>query len=161
MVGWRKRRNLSVVVSERDYPDRYWFGNEPELFVDIRGKDADAIMDKLLKAIASYPHANDYMMFPGPNSNTFTSYVGRMVPELRLDLPPTAIGKDFIPGNKFLADAISGTGKQFSIYGLLGVTLASEEGLEINVLGLNFGINPIKLKLRLPVVGILEPDDKN
>jgi hypothetical protein len=161
VVGWRKRRNLSVVVSEQDYPDRYWYGNEPDLYVDIRGNDAEAIMDKLHAAIASYPHADDYTMFPGPNSNTFTSYVGRQVPELRLDLPPTAIGKDFLSGNMFLDDATSGTGKQFSIYGLLGLTLAGEEGLEVNLLGLNFGINPFKLSLRLPGIGILEPVGEN
>jgi hypothetical protein len=61
----------------------------------------------------------------------------------------------------FLDDATSGTGKQFSIYGLLGLTLAGEEGLEVNLLGLNFGINPFKLKLRLPGVGILEPVGEN
>lgn len=158
VVGWRKRRNLSVVVSEVDYPDRYWFGSEPDVYIDVRDEEADAIMDKVLAAIASYPYVDEYTMYPGPNSNTFTSYVGREVPELRLDLPPTAIGKDFLSGNKLLADATSGTGKQLSLYGLLGLTLATEEGLELNVLGLNFGINPFKLKLRLPAVGILEPE---
>jgi hypothetical protein len=34
------------------------------------------------------------------------------VPELRLDLPPTAIGKDFLPNGEVVARAPSGTGFQ-------------------------------------------------
>ena len=34
-----------------------------------------------------------------------------------------------------------------------GLTLAREEGLEINILGLNFGLNPFKLRLKLPGIG--------
>jgi hypothetical protein len=159
VLGWRQRRNLSVVISQNDLPDRYWYGNEPELYVDVRGEDAELILDSVHLAIENYPHSDEYTMFPGPNSNTFTSHVGREVPELRLDLPPTAIGKDFLPGNKIIADATSGTGKQFSLFGLLGITLATEEGLAVNILGLDFGVNPAKLKLRLPVIGILEPGE--
>ena len=43
-----------------------------------------------------YPYADSYRVWPGPNSNTFTAFVLREVPELRVDLPPTAIGKDYL-----------------------------------------------------------------
>ncbi|NDA85703.1 MAG: DUF3750 domain-containing protein, partial [Burkholderiaceae bacterium] len=33
-------------------------------------------------AVQSYPYADSYTMWPGPNSNTFTAHVGREVPEL-------------------------------------------------------------------------------
>ena len=43
-------------------------------------------------AITEYPYPNRYHVWPGPNSNTFVAFVLRKVPELRVDLPPTAIG---------------------------------------------------------------------
>jgi uncharacterized protein DUF3750 len=54
------------------------------------------------------------------NSNTFTAFVLRKNPELRVDLPPTAIGKDYL-GIMPVARTPSGTGGQLSIFGLAGV----------------------------------------
>ena len=75
------------------------------------------------------------------------------MPELKLDLPPTAIGKDWLGSNVLLAKAPSGTGYQFSICGLLGILIAKEEGIEINLAGLNFGIDLKDLGIRLPGLG--------
>jgi hypothetical protein len=62
------------------------------------------------------------------------------VPELGLDLPSNAVGKDFLPGGSLFARAPSGSGFQVSLYGLAGVLLAVGEGFELNVLGLNIGM---------------------
>ena len=153
MVGFRSRRNRSVVVSVIDLPDRYWYGNLPTLLVDVRGEEAETLIPKVMEAINSYPYSEKYVMWPGPNSNTFTAYVGRQVPGLKLDLPPTAIGKDYLTESNFIANTPGGSGYQVSLFGLLGLSLGTEEGLEVNILGLNFGINPVKLQLKLPAVG--------
>ena len=79
--------------------------------------------------------------------------MARAVPELRVDLPPTAIGKDYLPGGALVAGTPSGTGYQVSLFGLVGVLVAVEEGLEINLLGLSFGIDPLDLALKLPMAG--------
>lgn len=157
VLGWRKRRNLPVVSSKEDLPDRIWFNKRPQLLVDIRGAKAEPVIESILEAVSSYPHHNDYAMWPGPNSNTFTAYIGRQVPALKLNLPSTAIGKDFLTNYKIIGKSPSGTGYQLSLYGLLGVMLSSEEGLEVNVLGLSFGINPLKLNIKLPVIGTIGP----
>ena len=78
--------------------------------------------------------------------------MARAVPELRLDLPPTAIGKDYIPGG-IVAKTPSGTGVQVSLAGLLGLMVGKEEGVEINLLGLTFGIDPLDLTVKLPMAG--------
>ena len=78
----------------------------------------------------------------------------RDVPELRVDLPATAIGKDYL-GYRLIAEAPSGTGIQLSVLGLVGVMAAIEEGLEINLFGLTFGIDPLQFSLKLPFVGRL------
>jgi len=74
------------------------------------------------------------------------------VPELRADLPPTAIGKDYLRGGLFTA-APSGSGYQLSVAGLLGLTASSVEGLEVNLLGLTFGVDPWPPALKLPLAG--------
>lgn len=76
------------------------------------------------------------------------------MPALRLDLPPTAIGKDYT-GVAILGPAPSGTGWQVSLFGLVGVTLAREEGLELQLLGVGIGLNPLDLELRLPGIGVV------
>ena len=58
-----------------------------------------------------------------------------VLPELKLDLPPTAIGKDYL-GSSLIKKAPSGTGFQFSLGGLLGVLASWEVGLEVNIFGL-------------------------
>ena len=113
----------------------------------------DALIEKVDAAAKSYPYNESYAVWPGPNSNTFTAHVARAVPELRLDLPPTAIGKDYIPDGKIFAEAPSGTGYQVSLFGLLGVLAAREEGVEVNILGLTFGLDLASPALKLPMAG--------
>jgi hypothetical protein len=155
VIGWRLRRNLAGLFSETGIPDRNWFGNAPELLADLRGPEASAVIDKILKAVETYPYGNDYRLWPGPNSNTFTAYVARQVPELRLQLPVTAIGKDFPIDHVPIDWAPSGTGLQLSLYGLLGVLVGMEEGLEVNVAGLSFGMDVKRPALKLPFIGRL------
>ena len=76
----------------------------------------------------------------------------RQLPEFRVDLPAHAVGKDYL-GARVFARPPSGTGAQASIFGVLGLLAAAEEGLEVNVLGLTFGLDPGDLALKLPLVG--------
>jgi hypothetical protein len=153
VIGWRLMRNLSGLFSEPGIPDRNWFGNRPELLADLRGPDAERAIEKILKAVETYPYPNEYRVWPGPNSNTFTAYVARQVPELRLQLPVTAIGKDF-PIDGLPIDGVpSGTGVQLTVYGLLGILVGWEEGLEINIAGLSFGMDVKRPALKLPLIG--------
>jgi hypothetical protein len=76
------------------------------------------------------------------------------VPELGVDLPSTAIGKDYL-GSSIFSSAPSGRGYQLSLGGVLGVAASGVEGLELNVLGLNIGVGPSGLKL--PFVGRIGP----
>jgi hypothetical protein len=153
VIGWRVLRNLPGLFSEAGIPDRNWFGNRPELLADLRGAEAERAIEKILKAVETYPYGNEYRLWPGPNSNTFTAYVARQVPELRLQLPVTAIGKDFPIDGVPIDKTPSGTGVQISVFGLLGVLIGWDEGLEINVAGLSFGMDVKRPALKLPLVG--------
>ena len=115
----------------------------------------DEVITKVEAAIAAYPYPASYRTWPGPNSNTFTAWIGRHVPELRLKLPPTAIGKDYLAGGALAGLTPSRTGVQVSLFGLGGLAVGWDEGIELNVLTLNFGVDLIRPALKLPVVGRL------
>lgn len=157
IIGWRARHGGSALVITEKEPDQRWFGAEPEIIADKRGAGVDDMIKRIDAAARAYPHARTYTVWPGPNSNTFTAHVARAVPELNLDLPPTAIGKDYLPEGGFAAKTPSGTGYQVSLFGLLGVMAGVEEGVEVNILGLTFGIDPKDLAIKLPLAGRLGP----
>jgi hypothetical protein len=155
VMGWGVSRGAPAVRVNRTGPDNYWFGSRPELLVDARGEGVEALIDSVEAAVADYPYPTTYRTWPGPNSNTFTAHVARRVPELRLDLPPTAVGKDYLPNGSPAAVTPSGTGLQLSLLGLAGVLVGIEEGVELNVLGLTFGLDWNRPALKLPGVGRL------
>ena len=156
VIGWGRG---SVVRRNHAHPDGLWFGATPQVLVDHRGEGVDAMIDGIEAAVASYPHADEYRSYPGPNSNTFLAHIGREVPALRLDLPANAIGKDCRPLNRPLGVSPSGPGLQLSLLGLLGVSVGVEEGIEVNLLGLNFGLDLNSPGLRLPAIGRIGLDD--
>jgi hypothetical protein len=154
VIGWQLRWSPSVVAVHTRTPDGRWFGAVPELYVDKRGPGVDQLIERIDKAAAEYPYSTEYRVWPGPNSNTFTAWIARAVPELQIDLPATAIGKDYL-GSSIVGTAPSGSGVQLSLLGLLGVAVSKVDGFELNILGLNFGVSPHGLKL--PLVGRIGP----
>lgn len=152
VIGWGVDRGQQAIRLDRFGPDNHWFGSRPDLLADLRGDGVDALIDRVEAAVRDYPYPDSYRTWPGPNSNTFVAHVARQVPELRLDLPPNAVGKDFIPGN-IAALAPSGTGVQLSLFGLAGVMVAAEEGVELNLLGLTVGVDANRPALKLPGLG--------
>jgi hypothetical protein len=95
VIGWRLRRGLQVVRIEKDLPDRYWYGERPRLLKDFQGESAAKLIDAVDRAAKSYPWPDTYTAFPGPNSNTFTAWIAKQVPELGLELPFSAIGSGY------------------------------------------------------------------
>ena len=156
VIGWRLRWSDTVVAIHHRAADARWYGNAPELYSDKRGPEAEKLIPRIDAAARAYPYTREYSAWPGPNSNTFTAWITRAVPELETDLPPTAIGKDFL-SNGPVGSAPSGSGMQFYIAGLFALTASGVEGLELNLLGLTFGINPFDPSLKLPLVGRLGP----
>ncbi len=153
VMGWRAYHGGNAISVSHRNPDRKWFGAAPEVLADVRGEGVDAMIKDIEAAVKTYPYSHNYTVWPGPNSNTFTAHVARAVPDLRLDLPPTAVGKDYIPGGGIFATAPSGSGYQVSLFGLLGLMAAKEEGIELNILGLTFGIDVMNPALKLPLAG--------
>jgi len=146
VVGWG-----SALRTDAFPPDGRWYGNEPDVLLTLRGKAAERAIPRIQKAVAAYRYAERgaYVVWPGPNSNTFVAMVARDVPALAPALLPTAIGKDFA-WPFFAGTTPSGEGFQFSLGGLFGVAVGWVEGLEINVLGLVVGVDVRRPALKLP-----------
>nr|WP_295904005.1 DUF3750 domain-containing protein [uncultured Bdellovibrio sp.] len=160
VIGWRVNRGLEAVVIQHDIPDRYWYGAKPELLEDLRGEAAEKAIPQIDKLAKHYAYKNVYRAYPGPNSNTFISHIIRNVDELKVELPSNAIGKDWINQGDLVGWSESGTGVQVSLWGLLGFTVGLNEGVELNLLGLNFGIDFLRPALKLPLVGRVGMKDK-
>jgi hypothetical protein len=143
----------SMRTCQKYYPDRKWHGAEPTLLSEVRSAPAEHAIAKILDAVRTYP--DNYRLWPGPNSNTFIAELARQAGELKVDLPPTAIGKDYLVEWRIFGRAPSGTGWQISLWGMLGLLIAQEEGFEINILGAVFGLDFKPLALKLPIVGRL------
>ena len=97
------------------------------------------MIEEIETAVAAYPWRGSYRLRPGSNSNTFVAWVARQVPVLRLDLPPTMIGKDYLGLTTFIEHAPSGTGSQLSLGGAGRLDGGS---------GLESGIKPARPWLR-------------
>lgn len=153
VVGFGVSETVPSIRVDRTGPDNYWFGAKPELVLDRRGKDVDAMIAKVRAAVDLYAYPHEYRAWPGPNSNTFIAHIGRQVPELGLAMPSNAIGKDYLPGGALWARAPSDTGFQVSLLGLFGFLVARDEGIEINLLGFDIGLDFRTPALKLPGVG--------
>lgn len=149
VVGWGNpvRRNA--------YPaDAFWYGNTPRVIYRLAGDDASRVIPAIEDNIARYPFSKrgSYAVWPGPNSNTFVSWVARNTDGFNPELPAVAVGKDWIAPVFGLARAPSKTGWTVSLAGVIGGTAALEEGLELHLLGSTIGIDFNDLAIKLPAL---------
>ncbi len=152
VTGWGQ-----PIKVDRWAPDARWYGSTPRLVAAVNGPAAEALIPRIRAAVASYPHGGngDYRVWPGPNSNTFVATVLADVPEAGIALASNAIGKDFRGPALFMGLSPTRTGIQISVAGLLGLTIAWIEGVEINMLGLVAGFDFRHVAIKLPGWGSL------
>ena len=114
-----------------------WFG----------GPGALPMAEHITKIAKTFPHRSDYQAWPGPNSNTFVAWLARETPGMWVDLPTTAVGKDYAT---WLRAGVTPTrmGLEFETM-LLGVEVGLREGVELQFFGLavGFGFWPPSIKL--------------
>src|SRR3989442_3868045 len=125
VIGWGVERGIAAIRVNRTGPDNYWFGARPDLLLDRRGEGVNELIDRVEAAIAAYPYQDEYRLLPGPNTNPFTGIVGRLVPRARLQLPSTAIGKDYLPGGALVALTPARRRVQLSLFGVVRIRAGS------------------------------------
>jgi len=150
VVGWGRP------VRHNAYdPDGRWYSSEPEIVRQLHGADAETAIPRIIAAARNYKWSmpGDYVVWPGPNSNTFVAAIARAVPELGAELDPTGVGKDWLGPGLQIAPMPSGTGYQVSYEGLFGAGIALREGVEIHFLGSTIGVDFDDLAIKLPAIG--------
>ncbi len=159
VTAWGARVSGQAITIKPDIPDRRWYGADAHLIAEVRGEKAEQAIRKIEAAVKEYPYHDFYRMVPGPNSNSFVSYILRRTPEIGVELPPNAIGRDWIDRGALFGVSESGTGFQVSLFGVLGFTLGLADGIELNLLMLTFGLDLWRPALKLPFVGRVGFDD--
>lgn len=113
---------------------------DPILHAVWRGAEAERAADCLAREAPDIIRGIDdhYVFYPGPNSNTFGDVALRRC-GLHASLPATSVGKDW---RGWIGAGVTseGTGVQLETP-LLGIKLGLNEGIEIHVIGLSFGID--------------------
>ena len=155
VIGWNAYRNLPLVDVSTGAPDRRWFGSDPTIIKTLIGTFAEVAIQKIKLAVKNYPYPETYRAWPGPNSNTFVAYVLSQVPELNAAMPANALGKDYVLFNQFFSKVPNQSGYQLSLYGALGVSVSTQEGLQINLLGLTSGVSWEPWGIILPGIGLV------
>eukprot|EP00439_Symbiodinium_sp_Y106_P088487 s1_g1023.t1 len=151
VVGWGRPVRKNAYAA-----DGYWYSNKPRIVYVDTGPSAATTLPRIRHAIAAYPHNQNgaYTVWPGPNSNSFVAEIARRVSGFDPVLPNTAIGKDYLVSADLLDVTPSNSGWQVSFGGYAGVTFARAEGVEVNLLGLIWGVDGSG-RLKFPVVGEL------
>jgi hypothetical protein len=149
-VGWGSpiRRNSRPA-------DGRWYSNTPVIVHALKGDAAAAVIPKVEAAIASYPYARngDYLVWPGPNSNSFVAHVVRSVPELGAVMPPNATGRDFAAGIGSIGWSSQTWDFHATLHGLAGLSVGWTSGIELHFMGLVAGIDIARPALKIPAYG--------
>lgn len=103
----------------------------------IRGVDAVAAVGCVRREAPQYAYRGRYVVWPGPNSNTFVDVILRKC-RVHAPLPSTAVGKDW-RGWVGVSTSREGTGLQTESPAF-GAVLGAREGIEAHVLSLTVGL---------------------
>lgn len=85
-----------------------------------------------------------------PQQQHLSASVARQVPELAVEIPVNAIGKDYFANESMVEGAPSDTGYQVSLYGLLGLLVARDGSQPARIL---LRYRPLGPAIKLPFIG--------
>ena len=113
-------------------------------------KGAARMAEGVLDGARSYPYAETYNAWPGPNSNTFIDWLGHRVSGLAFEAEHNAVGKDY-PHNGWFRVGGTTTRSGFELEtAYFGIQFGLADGIELHVAGLTFGIGFWPPQLELP-----------
>ncbi|MBL8897929.1 MAG: DUF3750 domain-containing protein [Planctomycetes bacterium] len=126
------------------------FDREVLVLAHWTGAEAQRMAEDLQRFAETYEDDGNYRAYPGPNSNTFAARAMRSIDGLSAVLHHNAIGKDYAPLVR-VGGTTSGTGVSVDTIPL-GFAVAVEEGLELHLLQLTFGVALFPPALKIPFV---------
>ncbi len=150
VVGWGRPLRQNAYA-----PDARWYSNEPYIVKVIRGSQAARLIPKIETAIVNYPHQGrgGYKLWPGPNSNSFVSYVLNEVHEIGITAPANAVGRDYLANDRFINIDPDWMNIQVTYKGYVGFALGRRNGFELQFIGLTAGFDILNPAIKLPGFG--------
>jgi hypothetical protein len=145
VIGWNRYRDKPIVDVSHGVADKLWYGIATKIDGRLIGTKAEILISAVKIAVSTYPYANHYRAWPGPNSNTFIAYIIKQVPELHFTIPYNALGRNY---------GWHWTMNSLSLGGLFGYHF-SHRVITINFLGLTFGFSFKSFGLIVPGVGLI------
>lgn len=135
--------------------DGNWYSNKPTVIHEIHGEEAASLIPRIEAAITNYPYAahGNYVIWPGPNSNSFVAHVLRAVPQIGIVLPPNAIGRDFPTEGRLFAIDDDWQNFHANLFGYAGISAGARSGFEIQFMGLVAGLDILNPGLKVPGFG--------
>lgn len=149
--GESSTRRYELYGSGRGDPLEYFGDGEVAIHAvhEYPPLELHAKIECLEREEGAYHHEHpDYWMIPGPNSNTIIDQLLRRC-HIRAELPGTAIGRDY-RGVVGASVTSLGTGVQLGVYPA-GVKLGLEEGVEVQVMDLPFGVHFYPPGITVPI----------
>ncbi len=152
VVGWGTPVRVNAYAA-----DARWYSNEPEIIHTARGGRAEKLILAFERAIFAYQYGErgDYVIWPGPNSNSFIAYLLDQVPESGWVLPANAVGRNWLGNGEWVRIDPNWRNIQVSLNGYAGIAMGARHGFEINFLGLVAGFGISKPAIKLPGFGDL------
>lgn len=145
----------SGLVTTRIHPDTAhenlrWNGREVRLLATLEGEEAQRVLARLPAVTKELDakYRSSYDAWPGPNSNTFLVDVAREIPELGIAQHHNAVGKDY---SAWISAGVtpSRTGVHLDTLPL-GFAIGAQEGVELHLLQLTFGLRLFPPRIELP-----------
>ncbi|MEZ6188508.1 MAG: DUF3750 domain-containing protein [Planctomycetota bacterium] len=117
------------------------------LLSTLEGAPARRAIGALRRTAREYEAPRRYFAWPGPNSNSFVERLLRRCPELHAELHHNSVGKDWT----LLDGGLTGSGTGVALdLPLLGIQLGLDDGVQLHVLGLVWGVDLWPPALLLP-----------
>jgi hypothetical protein len=142
-----RRRDIGPASARADVR---WGDRDVRLLACIDGPDARRIAEAVEARAEelSRRYRDDYRAWPGPNSNTLLADIGREVPGFGFRMHHNAVGKDY-PGWIEAGWTSSRTGVHVDTLPV-GLALGLQEGIELHLLQLTFGVSLWPPRIQLP-----------
>lgn len=134
-------RGLGTVKHRRDVDplsDYGGGGGDVRVHGTFTGERAKRMTQCVREKGPEYPHRHHYLVWPGPNSNTFVDWLLRVC-DIPVDLPVASIGKDY-RGAFGVSGTSGGTGVQMETP-LVGVRVGATEGVVFHFFTFSLGID--------------------
>lgn len=131
------------------------WGRDVELLAVYLLEDAANMIPHIKESALRHSEGFEYRAYPGPNSNTYAARIIADVPNLDVELPHNAIGKDY---TTTISAGLTPSRDGLHLDTLpLGLSLGYQQGLELHLIGLTAGLSlwPPQLKIPfLPRIGL-------